>query len=104
MGSGDLRPQFKGLYEEQRKSPDAVGRGNMTISRQLLVTMHQFLDKFMEPRQTELWKRLEEECYGDYSKPQFVRYAWELFWNALRRVRTRIDWNLWNPYWLPDNE
>lgn len=102
MGSGDLRPLFKGLYEEQKNNPDSVGHGNMTISRKILVNMHKFLNLFMKPRETNLWKQVEDQCHSDYSEPHFVRYTWVLFLTALRQVNTRRDWIELNPYFLPN--
>ncbi|VDO01383.1 unnamed protein product [Rodentolepis nana] len=102
MGSGDLRPLFNELYEEQVKDSDKVGKGNLTISRKILVRMHTFLDLFMKPRETDLWKNVEEECHSDYSDPQFVRFTWSLALKALRTVNTRKDWNEMNPYFSPN--
>ncbi|VUZ41924.1 unnamed protein product, partial [Hymenolepis diminuta] len=64
--------------------------------------MHEFLDLFMKPRETDLWKQVEDQCHSDYSEPHFVRYTWVLYLTALRQVNTRQDWIELNPYFHPN--
>lgn len=102
MGSGDLSPLLKGLYEEQEKYQDSMNTGELTISRRILVNMHRFLAKFMQPREALLWEMIMKVCQSDYERPQFVHTSWRLFWNSLRKVNVQKDWNEWNPYWRPE--
>ncbi|CDS41317.1 acidic fibroblast growth factor intracellular [Echinococcus multilocularis] len=102
LGSGDLSPLLEGLYEEQEKYQDNMNPGELTISRAILVNMHHFLTKFMQPREALLWEMIMEPCVNDYERPQFVHMSWKLFWNSLREVNIQKDWNEWNPYWRPE--
>lgn len=100
LGAGDLKLILQGLYEEQVEQSNQP-KPRM-ISRAVLVNLHLFLEKFMQPRETEIWLRINTACGGDSESPAFVLEAWKLFWNAIRKVNVKKDWNVWNPFWLPN--
>ncbi|VDD76551.1 unnamed protein product [Mesocestoides corti] len=80
---------------------DGLNSDKLTTSRQMLVNMHRFLEKFMRPRKAEVWEAIMARCGNNVLKPEFVRISWVMFWNAIRKVDIQQDWNEWNPFWLP---
>ncbi len=68
LAIGDLTPLLEGLFQEQTAEASFLASDELSTSRQLLLELHLFLNKFMQPRATELWKTYFADAVSFYAR------------------------------------